>query len=76
MKPALISQLYIYRKVIFRVVLIVDKFDRLLTSSLLASGQAAGKQIPILVCYSLLLYVCSVYTLVHKLCSNLYMYVV
>jgi len=50
MKPALISQLYIYRKVIFifRVVLIVDKFERWLTSSLLASGQATGKQIPIL----------------------------
>ena len=48
MKPALISQLYIYRKVLFRALLIVDKFDRLLTSSLLASGQAAGKQIPIL----------------------------
>ena len=63
MKPALISQLYIYRKVIFRALLIVDKFDRLLTSSLLASGQAAGKQIPILGQFvTVFCYMCVVYT--------------
>jgi len=63
MKPALISQLYIYRKVIFRAVLIVDKFDRLLTSSLLDSGQAAGKQIPILGQFVIVFYcMCEVYT--------------
>jgi len=63
MKLALISQLYIYRKVIFRVVLIVDKFDRLLASSLLASGQAAGKQIPILGQFVIVFcYMCVVYT--------------